>query len=105
MVVTPMGSSYIYRDDLIFNMRLVFNVEMRKEEDENLERIKRRKLEEMMDRISGRSGETKTSSKISGKPLDLTDANFTSFVKENAMAVVDIWAPWYGPCRFVYPIV
>jgi thioredoxin 1 len=43
--------------------------------------------------------------KTLGKPRDLTDATFTSFVKENAMAVVDVWAPWCGPCRFVSPVV
>ena len=78
---------------------------MRKEEDEELERIKRQKLEEMMGRIPFRTGEVKTASKISGKPVDLTDATFTKFVKENAMAVVDVWAPWCGPCHFVSPIV
>ena len=78
---------------------------MSKEEDEEIERIKRQKLEEMMKRVSGKTEETKVSSRISGKPLDLTDGTFTSFVKENAMAVVDVWAPWCGPCRFVSPVV
>jgi len=56
-------------------------------------------------KVSGITGKTKPSSSISGKPIDLTDATFTKFVKENAMAMVDVWAPWCGPCRFVSPVV
>lgn len=77
-------------------MLLACSAERRKREDEEPERIKRRGLEEMMKRISSRTGEETPSSRISGKPLDLTDATFTMFVMDNSMAVVDVWAPWCG---------
>ncbi len=40
-----------------------------------------------------------------GKPVDLTDRNFHDAVGKADYMIIDFWAPWCGPCRFVSPIL
>lgn len=74
---------------------------MENEEDKELERIKRAKLQEIMKK--SRTSEKKEI--LSNKPIEVTDATFKEIVERHPLVVVDCWAPWCGPCRMVAPVI
>jgi thioredoxin 1 len=65
--------------------------------DDELDAIRRKKMEEFT--MSENPGEWP------GKPVEISDAGFLDFIREDPLTVVDCWAPWCGPCRMVGPVI
>ena len=64
-------------------------------DEKELERMRGKKLTELREKKQ----------EMNNEPVHVTDSDFDEITKKHALALIDFWATWCGPCQALAPTI